>query len=150
MKETSIIILALIALCAALFAYNELTGGEVEDYIATTIAKDTIIEAKIPTTAAAMSAAAVEKATGVKHVSLENETTGKVLSVQNVNITLTAPRSGMVTGSETIANYVIMQDLETGAKVCFELNDAVELTRKGEILKPEAITEGAYIKTIPV
>lgn len=150
MKETSIIILALIALCAALFAYNEFTGGEVEDIITTRIARDTIIEARIPKTEAALSAAAVEKATGVKHVSLENATTGKVLSVQDVNITLTAPKSGIATGSETIAHYVIMQDLETDAKVCFELNDAVELQRKGEILKPEAVIEGVYLTTIPV
>lgn len=150
MKETSIIILALIALCAALFVYNELSGGEVEDYISTTIAKDTIIEAKIPTTTAAISASAVEKATGVKYVSLENPTTGKVLSSYSVDIPLFAAKTGVVVDVETIANYVIMQDIETGAKVCFELNDDVELTRKGEILKPEAVTEGAYIKVIPV
>lgn len=143
MKETSIIILVLIAACIALFAYNELTGGEVEDVITTNIAKDQIIEARIPATQAATTADTVEAATEVKYISLENETVGKVLNITEVKTT---------TGTnETItARYVIMQDLETDSKVCFELNDKVELQKKGEILKPESIGEGAYIRTIPV
>lgn len=154
MKETSIIILALIALCAALFVYNEMTGGEIEDIIAESIAKDTIIEAKIPKTEAALSAAAAEKATGVKYVSLENATTGKVLSVLEEGKTITAAHAATPVG-EVITRYVIMRDLETDAKVCFALTDAVELTRKGEILNHEAIaissyTTTVYIKTIPV
>jgi len=144
MKETSIIILVLIAVIAALFAYNEYTGGEIEDIAATTIAKDQIIEARIPKATAALTAATVEKATGVKYAPLDRETTGKVLSIQDISATAGENQTVVLS-----VRYVTLQDLETDVKYCVELNESVELTQKGKILTPGDITEGSYLKVIP-